>query len=93
MGHLKIIDLSSESALRILQSEISEDEFNNITNATHIEPIVLSDYATELSNALQHCPLSPSVLRDTLYSNGFKKGFDSVVHSDAAFIEVATRHL
>ncbi|RCH83415.1 hypothetical protein CU098_006074 [Rhizopus stolonifer] len=92
VGHLKIIDLSSESALRILQSEISEDEFNNITNATHIEPIVLSDYATELSNALQHCPLSPSVLRDTLYSNGFKKGFDSVVHSDAAFIEVATRH-
>ncbi|KAI8082203.1 hypothetical protein BDF21DRAFT_338690, partial [Thamnidium elegans] len=92
VGHLKIIDLSSESALRILQSEISEDEFNNITNATHIKPIVLSDYAIELSNALQDCSLSPSVLRDTLYTNGFKKGFDSVIHSDAAFIEVATCH-
>lgn len=56
VGHLKIIDLSSESALHISQSEIPEDEFNNITNAIHIEPIVLSDYATELSNALQHCP-------------------------------------
>lgn len=93
MGHIKIIDLSSKSALRILQSEISENEFNNVTNATHIEPIVLSDYATELSSALLQCPLSLSVLRDTLYTNGFKRGFDSVVHSDAAFIEVATRHL
>ncbi|RCH81410.1 hypothetical protein CU097_003658 [Rhizopus azygosporus] len=92
VGHIKIIDLSSKSALRILQSEISENEFNNVTNATHIEPIVLSDYATELSNALQHCPLSLSALRDTLYTKGFKRGFDSVIHSDAAFIEVATRH-
>ncbi|KAI8880091.1 hypothetical protein K501DRAFT_255655 [Backusella circina FSU 941] len=92
VGHIKIIDLSSESALCILKSEIPEDEFNDITNATHIEPIVLSDYATELSSALQQCPLSLSVLRDTLYTNGFKRGFDSVVHSDAAFIEVATRH-
>lgn len=66
MGHLKIIDLSSESALRFLQSEISEDEFNNIANATHIELIALSDYATVMSNTLQHCPLSLSVLREKL---------------------------
>lgn len=37
-------------------------------------------------------PPSLPVLRDTLYTNGFKRGFDSVVYSDAAFVEVATRH-
>ncbi|CEP14936.1 hypothetical protein [Parasitella parasitica] len=73
---MKIIDLSPESALFILKSELSEDEFNDITNATHIKPIVLSDYATELLSALQQCFLSLSVLRDTLYTSGFKRGLD-----------------
>ncbi|CAO3703122.1 unnamed protein product [Rhizopus stolonifer] len=93
VGHLQIIDFSSESALQILKSEISAEEFNGITTVTEIEPIVLSDYATELSNALEECPRSLSVLRETLYANGFKKGFDSIVHSNTAFIEVTTRHL
>ncbi|KAG2218029.1 hypothetical protein INT45_014305 [Circinella minor] len=93
VGYPEIIDLSSKSTSRILQFGISEDEFNNITNATHIEPTVLSDYAIELSNALQHSPLSLSVLRNTLYEYGFKKEFDSVVHSVASFIEVVTCHL
>ncbi|CAO3633513.1 unnamed protein product [Mucor fragilis] len=92
VGHLQIIDLSSETALQVLQSEISENEYRDITSATEINPINLSAYATQLSNALLECPLSLPILRQTLYDNGFRREFDPVMHPDAAFIEVTTRH-
>lgn len=84
--------MSSESVSQILESEVSK-EVTEITDATTIEPIVLSYYATKLSNALEKCPLSLLVLCEALYENGFQRGFDSSVHSDTAFIEVTTRHL
>lgn len=93
VGHLQIIDLSSETARQILKSGISAEYFNNITTATEIKPITLTSYATELSKALEECPLSVSVLRDTLNTNGYQKGVDPTVHSNLAFIEVLTRHL
>lgn len=90
---LKIIDLSSPIAVEILKSEISAEKFDQITAATNIEPIVLSDYAMQLLDALESCPLSLSLLQEALYTNGFKRDFDFILHFDAAFIEATTRYL
>lgn len=92
-GHQEIIDLSSPTAVEILKCEILPEEFDQITAVSNIEPIILSDYAEQLSKALENCPLSLFLLREALYENGFKKGFDSIVHFDASFVEVTIRYL
>jgi hypothetical protein len=79
--------------VQILKSEISVEEFDRIAVATNIEPIILSEYAMQLVNALESSSLSLPLLREALYANGFKRGFDFILHFDAAFIEVTTRHL
>lgn len=85
--------MSSPIAVEVLKSEISAEKFDQITAATNIEPIVLSDYATQLLNALESCPLPLSLSQEALYTNGFKQGFDFILHFDAVFIEVTTRYL
>ncbi|KAI7908276.1 uncharacterized protein BX663DRAFT_547883 [Cokeromyces recurvatus] len=92
VGHLKIIDLSSPIAMEILKSEIPAKKFNRITAATNIESITLSNYATHMLNALKSSSLSPSLLREALYTNGFKRGFNFILHFDVSFIEVTTRY-
>lgn len=93
VGHLKIVDLSSEVAVQILKSKISVEAFDQIISATNMESITLSEYAFQLLSALERSPLSFPVLRETLYEYGFKKDFDFIRHSDAGFVEVAIRHL
>lgn len=79
--------------MEILKSEISVEEFDRITVATNIEPIIISEYAMQLVNALENGTLSLPLLREVLYANSFKRGFGFVLHFNAAFIEVTTRHL
>lgn len=59
---------------------------------SNIDPIVLSDYALKLINAFKTTAFSFQSLRETLYTNGFRKYFDLILHHDASFIEVTTRH-
>lgn len=88
-----IVDLSSTSAKDILKSEIGNDRYNLITKETKLEPVTLSTYATELSNALNEAPLSLQMLRQALYKNGSRSDFDLIAHHDAGFIEATTRYL
>ncbi|KAG1292475.1 hypothetical protein G6F66_006938 [Rhizopus arrhizus] len=67
VGHIQIIDLSSDTASQILKSDISAEEFSDIAAATEIKPIVLSDYATELSNALEEKRFDPIVHSDAAF--------------------------
>lgn len=90
---MKIIDLTSTTAVEILQSEVSLEEFNSITTATKIDPIALSDYALDLINAFNTTTFSLKCLRETLYEKGFRKDFDLILNHDASVIEVTTRHL
>lgn len=90
---LNIVDLSSTAAKDILRSEIGNDRYNLIVEETKLEPVTLSTYATELSNALNEASLSSQILRQALYNNGFRSDFDLVAHNDAGFIEVTTRYL
>jgi hypothetical protein len=76
-----------------LKSETSPEKFNSIIAITNIDPIVLSDYALELINAFKTTTFSFQSLRETLYINGFRKCFNLILHHDASFIEVTTRHL
>ncbi|GAA5807060.1 hypothetical protein MFLAVUS_000410 [Mucor flavus] len=92
VGHLNIIDFSSPVAVEILKPEISAEEFDRITDATNIEPIVLTDHAAALINALQSSTLFSSLIRESLCTNGFKRDFDFILHSDASFVEVTTRY-
>ncbi|CEJ03364.1 hypothetical protein RMCBS344292_17350 [Rhizopus microsporus] len=46
----------------------------------------------QLLDALESCPLSLSLLQEALYTNGFKRDFDFILHFDAAFIEATTRY-
>ncbi|CAO3696422.1 unnamed protein product [Rhizopus microsporus] len=89
---LNIVDLSSTAAKDILRSEIGNDRYNLIVEETKLEPVTLSTYATELSNALNEASLSSQILRQALYNNGFRSDFDLVAHNDAGFIEVTTRY-
>ncbi|KAG1315797.1 hypothetical protein G6F64_000369 [Rhizopus arrhizus] len=67
VGHIQIIDLSSDTASQILKSDISAEEFSDIAAATEIKSIVLSDYATELSNALEEKRFDPIVHSDAAF--------------------------
>lgn len=91
VGHLKIIDLSSTTAVEILKSEVSLEEFKSITTATSINPIVLSDYALDLINAFNATTFLLKCLQETLYAKGFRKDFDLILSHDASVIEITTR--
>ncbi|KAG1055541.1 hypothetical protein G6F43_002512 [Rhizopus delemar] len=92
VGKPNIVDLPSISAKDILKSEIGNDRYNLITKETKLEPVTLSTYATELSNALNEAPLSLQMLRQALYKNGSRSDFDLIAHHDAGFIEATTRY-
>ncbi|KAG0172700.1 hypothetical protein DFQ28_009557 [Apophysomyces sp. BC1034] len=93
VGRLQIIDLSSTTALDILKLEIPIDQFNAIIEAANMDPVPMSAYASELSNALNKAPLSTRALRETLYDVGYRKDFDLVAHDDANFMEITIRYL
>jgi hypothetical protein len=78
VGRLNIIDLSSNTSLYILHSELQTQNMSEITAATAIKPVQLSDYAREIFEVLEACPLSVRVLTDTLYENEFRKEFYSL---------------
>ncbi|KAG1131000.1 hypothetical protein G6F37_013479 [Rhizopus arrhizus] len=93
VGRLQTIDLSSTTALDILKLEIPTDQFNAIIEAANMDPVPMSAYASELSNALDKAPLSTRALRETLYDVGYRKDFDLVAHDDANFMEITIRYL
>lgn len=90
---LKIIDLSSKTALRILKAGIPIDRFDSIIRATQIHSVQMSDYANEITNTLENAPLSIHELRQNLYNAGFHQNFDLVTNEDAGFMKVTIRYL
>lgn len=76
-----------------MKLEIPIDQFNAIIEAANMDPVPMSAYANELSNALDIAPLSTRALRETLYDVKYRKDFDLVAHDDANFMEITIRHL
>lgn len=93
VGKLNIVDLSSTAAKDILRSDIGNNLYNLIIEETNLESVTLSTYATELSNALNEASLSLQILRQALYSNGFRSDFNLIAQHDAGFIEATNRYL
>lgn len=60
--------------------------------AANMDPVPMSTYASELSNALDKAPLSTRKLRETLDDVRYRKDFDLVAHNDANFIEITIRY-
>jgi hypothetical protein len=58
-----------------------------------MDPVTMSAYASELSNALDKAPLSTRELRKALYRVGFREDFDLVAHNDANFMKITTLYL
>ncbi|KAG1553393.1 hypothetical protein G6F49_002796 [Rhizopus delemar] len=61
---------------------------DSIFRAAQIDPVQMSDYAIEISNALNSALLSVHELCQKLCSAGFHQNFDLVSHEDAGFMEV-----
>ncbi|KAI7867941.1 hypothetical protein BDF14DRAFT_1698956, partial [Spinellus fusiger] len=76
-----------------LKEETSIDKSDSIIEATKMDPILMSDHANNLINALNDTPLSVKALFQTLYSVVFHQDLDFVINSDAGFMEVTIRHL
>ncbi|KAI9004288.1 hypothetical protein CLU79DRAFT_713127, partial [Phycomyces nitens] len=92
VGRLRIIDLSSATALDILKSEIPIDQFNAIIEAVNMNLFPMSAYASDLSNTLDKALLSIYTLRETLYDVGYRKYFDLIAYDDANFTEITIRY-
>ncbi|KAG1095076.1 hypothetical protein G6F42_018621 [Rhizopus arrhizus] len=88
-----LIDLSLTTALDTLKLEIPIDQFNTVFEAANMDPVPMSAYASELSNALDKAPLSTRTLGETLYDVGYRKDFDLVTHDDANFMEIMIWYL
>jgi hypothetical protein len=76
-----------------LKLEIPIDQFNAIIEAANMDPVPMSAYASELSNALDKAPLSTRALCETLYDVEYRKDFDLVAHDDAHFMEITIQYL
>lgn len=79
--------------MKILETEVGSEKFNEIIEATKTKSIPLSEYASTLSDTLYDTPLSIQVLHRKLYQTGFRNDFDPVAHSNDAFIELTVRYL
>ncbi|KAL0078396.1 hypothetical protein J3Q64DRAFT_1839712 [Phycomyces blakesleeanus] len=58
-----------------------------------MDPVPMSAYASDISNALHKAPLSAFALRETLYDAGYSKVFVPVAYYDANFMEITIRYL
>ncbi|KAL0087095.1 hypothetical protein F4703DRAFT_1942247 [Phycomyces blakesleeanus] len=58
-----------------------------------MDPVPMSAYASDISNALHKAPLSAFALRETLYDAGYSKDFVPVAYYDANFMEITIRYL
>ncbi|KAL0093871.1 hypothetical protein F4703DRAFT_1790292 [Phycomyces blakesleeanus] len=90
---LKTIDLTCPITVKIPKSEISVEVFDRIAAATNTDSFILFDHATKLLNTLKSSTMSLLLLRQVLYTNSFKRGFDFILYFDVAFIEATTRYL
>ncbi|OAD71133.1 hypothetical protein PHYBLDRAFT_170521 [Phycomyces blakesleeanus NRRL 1555(-)] len=77
----------------VMQSNIPIDQFNAIIDAANMDPVPMSAYASDISNALHKAPLSAFALRETLYDAGYSKVFVPVAYYDANFMEITIRYL
>ncbi|ORE16028.1 hypothetical protein BCV71DRAFT_272711 [Rhizopus microsporus] len=71
--------------------EIPIDKFDAIIEASHMDPVLMSPYASGLSNAFDKAPLSTRALHETLYDVVYHKDFDLVAQDDADFMEITIR--
>lgn len=58
-----------------------------------MDPVLMSPYASGLSNAFDKAPLSTRALHETLYDVVYHKDFDLVAQDDADFMEITIRYL
>ncbi|RCH94808.1 hypothetical protein CU097_007912 [Rhizopus azygosporus] len=93
VGRLQIIDLSSNFNISRAVIEIPIDKFDAIIEASHMDPVLMSPYASGLSNAFDKAPLSTRALHETLYDVVYHKDFDLVAQDDADFMEITIRYL
>ncbi|CEP12529.1 hypothetical protein [Parasitella parasitica] len=71
VGHLNIIDLSSDSVVETLKEYITEEEYMNIISSLKTEEVELSKNANELIKAIKSIKsFSCRTLRNTLYKHG-----------------------
>jgi hypothetical protein len=88
-----MIDLSSKTAVDILEAEVDPDYFNSIMRATGVDQVEMSSYANEMMTALNNSPLSIRELRQKLYNASFRQNFDLATNADGGFIKVTIRYL
>ncbi|CAO3644771.1 unnamed protein product [Cunninghamella blakesleeana] len=92
VGHLCIVDFTSNSVISMLKNSLSDEEYKDIKNNLKVNDFNISDYAKQLINVFEKTLPSTNALRDSLRTCGNQAHYDQFLHSDAGFIEVTTRH-
>jgi hypothetical protein len=93
VGHLGILDLCSKTVCTMLKEQLTEKEYDDIIEASSLEPFQFTTYAQELIDALINSKLSTGSFRDILRQVGYRSAYDPIIHHDAGFVEATTRHL
>ncbi|KAI8330396.1 hypothetical protein EDC96DRAFT_548954 [Choanephora cucurbitarum] len=93
VGHLNIIDLSSDSVVETLKEHITEEEYLDIACSLKTDQVKLSKNANELIKAIKSIKsFSYRTLRNTLYKHGYQFDHDPIAEFDTGIVESLVQH-